>query len=602
MIIDDTQNIQRLYSDLKTEWNKKRPDWEDISHFVGITLDTNYIENRGTNSNNARSLDEYVDDPTAAISVNQAGDYLMGVMWGTGQKVFDIIPSRHVTELVDEKLVEKWYEFATNQTLYHMNHEDAGFTTALRPYTYDQFSFGTSGIGCFKNKAYEEGIEENALIFRDFGVDNTMLDEGKSGQPEIVFTVYNWKISRIVSEFCKINGAIDEAKVAKLPQKMKEAYAQSNYNEPFQIVFGFFPRADYDPKLKGKRGTRYRGVWFLDDETDTKPFFEEDFSSRPIAMARAIKVRGETYGRASGTLLISTIRSVNFMVGTAIEIVDKMSSPPVGIFNNAILGDSVLDTSSNGMTVFNQALAAASGTNPVFPIVDVGDPSAILSFLVPYLNEKIVTAFKVDALLDFSSAKEMTATESLQRFAIRGKSLAGFLLQQKNEALVPTTKRSISVLESIGELGVDPRKQKEVAERLNASGRGERVIPAEVLQVMDSGKPWFELKFNNELEKLVRTENVQALVQMIQAITAIAALNPQIILAVDWYKLLKDINDNLDYNSQIMISADDFKDAVAAAAEAQKQAMALQAGQVGAKIQKDTAQAKKTTRDAERSE
>lgn len=602
MPIKDFENIQKLYSDLKSVWERKRPDWDDISHFVGITLDTNYMQNKGASSNNARSLDEYVDDPTSAISVNQAGDYLMGVMWGTGEGVFDIIPSRYVTELVDEKVVEEWYDFATDQALYHMNHEDAGFTTALRPYTYDQFSFGTSGIGTFINKAFLTGQEENALIFRDYGVDNTMIDEGKSGQPEIVFTAYNWKVNRIIGEFAMIGGELDKAKYNNLPKPIREAYEQNNFNEHFQIIFGFFPRDDYDPKLKGKKGTRYRGVWFLDDEHNGKPFFEEDFKDRPIAMARAIKVRGETYGRASGTLLISTIRSVNFMVGTAIEIVEKMSQPPLGVLNNAIFGDSVLDTSADGLTVFNQALSGSTDGNPVFPLVDVGDPSAILSFLVPYLNEKIVTAFKVDQLLDFSSAKEMTATESLQRYAIRGKSLAGFLLQQKNEGLTPTCKRSINSLMAMGELGVDPSKDPERAGKLNESGRANRVIPEEVIQVMESGKPWFELKFNNELEKLIRTENIQALIQMIQAITAVAALYPQITLAIDWYKLLKDINDNLDYNSQIMISADQFKEEIEKAAQAQAQALALQAGQAGAEIQKTSAQAKKTNREAERSE
>lgn len=597
----DFENIQKLYSDLKTIWEQKRPDWEDISHFVGITLDTNYIYNKGSDSDNARSLDEYVDDPTSAISVNQAGDYLMGVMWGTGEKVFDIIPSRYVTELVDEKTVEDWYGFATDQALYHINHEDAGFTTALRPYTYDQFSFGTSGIGCFLNKNFLSSIEENALVFRDYGVDNTMLDEGKSGQPEIVFCAYNWKVNRIIAEFVKENGVFDEKKFGKLPKPIREAYKASNYNDRFQIIFGFFPREDYNPKLKGKKGTRYRGVWFLDDQNNGEPFYEEDFRDRPIAMARAIKVRGETYGRASGTLLISTIRSVNFMVGTAIEIVEKMSQPPLGITSNALFGDSVLDTSADGLTVFNNALSDGKG-NPVFPLVDVGDPSAILSFLVPYLNEKIVTAFKVDSLLDFSSAKEMTATESLQRYAIRGKSLAGFLLQQKNEALVPITKRSINLLMAIGELGIHPTTDAEKAAQLITDNRGERVIPEAVAQVMEDGKPWFELKFNNELEKLVRTENVQALLQMIQAITAVAALNPKISMAIDWYKLLRDINDNLDYNSQIMLSPDEFQENIEAAAEMERQALALQASQATAEVQKTAAQANKTNRDAERSE
>ena len=597
MPLKDFQNVQKLYTDLKTRWERKRPEWNDIAHFVGIAVDPDYVYNQGSNSDNARDLDEFVDDPTAAISVNQAGDYLLGVMWGTGDNVFDIVPSRYVTELVDPATVEEYYSFATDQTLYHMNHPDAGLSTSLRPHSYDQFSFGTSGVGCFKNNDFETRVSENALIFSQFGIDNTMIDEGKSGQVEFVFVNYNWKVNRIVGEFGTTDGAIDPAKLAKLPKKIMEAYTANDYNQQFQIVFGFYPREDFDPKFKGKRGTKYRGVWFMDDQNDGEPFFEEDFAERPIAMARAIKVRGETYGRSSGTMLISTIRSVNFMVGTAIEITEKMSSPSLGVMNNALFGDSALDTSPDGLTVFNQAMATSG--NPIFPIHDVGDPSAILNFLVPYLNEKIVTAFKVDALLDFSSAKEMTATESLQRFAIRGKSLAGMLLQQKNELLVPISKRSISVLLSVGELGVDANVDTERASKLKKLGKSNRIIPQAVLDVIESGRPWYELRFNNELEKLTRTETVQNLVQMIQAVTAIAALYPQIVAAVDWYQLLKDINDNLDANSQIMMSADDFAEIIDQQAQAQAQQAALEAGQAGATIQKDVSQSNKNNKDAE---
>jgi hypothetical protein len=426
-----------------------------------------------------------------------------------------------------------------------------------------------------------------------------MIDEGKSGQPDIVTCVYNWKINRIVGEFARTDGAIDEAKIEKLPKPIREAWKAKDFNAYFQIVFMVYPRENYDPKLKGKRGARYKGVWFMDDSSNNAIFHEEDFKDRPIAMARAVKVRGEVYGRTSGTMLISSIRSVNFMVGTAIEIVEKMSKPALGMFNNAIFGDSVFDTSPDGLTIFSNALAAASGNNPVFPIHDVGDPAAILQFLVPYLNDKIVTAFKVDSLLDFSSAKEMTATESLQRYAIRGKSLSGFLLQQKNEGLVPVSKRCISLLLSMGELGVDPVRNPEAAQILAKSGRENRVIPEAVLQVIESGRPWYELKFNNELEKLTRTEVVQNLVQIIQAITAIASLYPDIIQAIDWYKLLKDINDNLDYNSQIMISEDEFKASIEAAAQARTQMMQLQAGQAGAAVEKDMSQANKNNREAQ---
>ena len=32
MPVKDFENIQKLYSDLKTNWEKKKSEWEDISH------------------------------------------------------------------------------------------------------------------------------------------------------------------------------------------------------------------------------------------------------------------------------------------------------------------------------------------------------------------------------------------------------------------------------------------------------------------------------------------------------------------------------------------------------------------------------------------
>ncbi len=594
--MSDRRNISELWTQMKTTRDKYKPQWDDIAKYSGITVDPDYLwgNNHGKEGT---ALDQFVDDPTTAISVNQFGDYLVGILWGTGEKAVDIVPSRYVLELDDKANLDPWYAFATDQFLYHMNHSDAGFNTALKPYAYDQASFGTSGIGLFLNQSYLKGIEDNAFVFRQYGIDNTCIAEGKSGLPEIVGAVHSWKMNRITSEFCTVNGVFDKEKLAKLPDQIQKAYQAKDYNTEFKLVNLIFPREDFDPKLKGARGTRYRGVWFMEDDNKNKIFFEESFAERPVSMCRQIKVRGQVYGRSSGTMLTSTIRSVNFMVGTVIEILEKMSNPSLGIFNNAIFGDSVLDSSPSGLTVFNQALAGAS-QNPIFPLHDVGDPTGIIEFLIPYLNQKLVTAFKIDALLDFNSQQDMTATESLQRYTIRGKSISGMLTQQKIELLDPTCKRGVSLLMQIGELGVNPNTDAARAKMLREKGREQRIIPPAVLEVMAKGRPWYELKFNNELEKLVRTECVQALVQILQAMTGIAALYPQIIEAVNWYKLLKDFNDNLDYNNQIILSEKDFKDKIAAIAQQQRAAMALQAGQAGAQIQKDTSSAHKNMSEA----
>ena len=596
--MSDFKQTIGLYDQLRANRDRTKPLWDSISQYVGIGTDPDYAWN-GAKGNKSEQLDQYVDDPTAAISVNQAGDYLMGIMWGTGENVLSLVPSKHVEELIDPEALAGFYKYASSQTLYHLNHPEAGYQTALRPYAYDQVAFGTSGIGLFVNRGFKEGRDEHALVARNYGVDNVVIDEGKSGMVDFVFATYNWRVNRIVSEFAMKDGAIDEAKLATLPKQIKDAYTKKNVNDTFDIVFGMSPNEMYNPRLKGKKGARYRGVWFFPDKTDAsndKYFMEEFFNERPINMARMIRIRGDVWGRASGTMLISSIRSVNYMISTSIEVMEKMADPALGVMSNAVFGDNVLDTSPSGLTVFNSTLAQG---NPTFPLYDVGDPTNLVKFLVPYLNEKITTAFKIDVLLDFASSKEMTATESMQRFVIRGQSLSGVLTQQKNERAIPDVKRAVSILTDLGEIGVNPKTDAERASRLTARNLTERIIPDEVLQVMDSGKPWYEIHFNNELEKLIRTEKVQSLLQILNAIGAIAGLYPEIVLSVDWYKLLKDINDNLDANNQVMFTKAQFDGALAKIEEAKAAALQMQLGREGAATAKDATSAQKNVKESE---
>ncbi len=597
--MSDFKQTLELYEQLKTNRDRTKPLWDSIANYVGIGVDPDYAYN-GSKGTKGQQLDQFVDDPTAAISVNQAGDYLMGIMWGTGENVLSLTPSKHVEELIDVEAVAPFFKYASDQTLHHMNHPEAGYQTALRPYAYDQVAFGTSGIGLFVNRGFKEGRDENALIARNYGVDNVVIDEGKSGMVDFVFATYNWRVNRIVSEFAMKDGAVDKAKLAALPKQIKDAYTKKQVNDVFDIVFGMSPNEKYKPKFKGKRGARYRGVWFFPDKADTsnnKYFMEEFFNERPINMARMIRIRGDVWGRASGTMLISSIRSVNYMISTSIEVMEKMADPALGVMSNAVFGDNVLDTSPSGLTVFNSTLAGQG--NPTFPLYDVGDPTNLVKFLVPYLNEKITTAFKIDVLLDFASSKEMTATESMQRYVIRGQSLSGVLTQQKNERAIPDVKRAVSILMDVGELGVNPSTDGERAARLTTRGLTDRIIPAEVLEVIASGKPWYEIHFNNELEKLIRTEKVQNLLQVLNAIGAIAGLYPEIVLAVDWYKLLQDINQNLDANNQVMFTKAQFNGALAKIEEAKQLAAQAQIGGEVASAAKDASSADKTSKEAE---
>jgi len=583
-------NLSKLkswHNELKQKSNENQSLWEDISKVVGITV--NPRNKTGKNmSKEGDTLDSEVNDPTAALSVNQAGDYLLGIMWGTGEKVLELQPTEEILQKVDGATIAPYYKFATKILLSQMNNAEAGLSTNLKPYVYDQVSFGTSGIGVYPNENF--GIESNALVFRSYGVDNIDIDEGKSGLINVIFVTYQWRVNRIISEFCYKGGVFDEKLFAKMPESVQKNHNAKNINEEYTIIQAIFPREDFDPKLQGKRGTRYKGVWYMEDEKG-KELLKEDYSTIPVAVARAIKVRGQVWGRSSGTLLISTIKCVNYVVGETVKILEKMENPSLGIWNNAIFGDSVVDSSPGGLVVFNEGVGNPQ-KNPVFPLHDVGDPTGIIQYLIPYFNEKITSGFKVDLLLDFSSAKEMTATESLQRYVIRGKSLSSLMQQQKVEMLEPMTHRSVSLCDRSKLLGVDPSVNKKVAKKLKNLDRSDAIIPDIVLEYKNAGKPWYKIKYNNELDKLSRTEAIENILQIINLITAISGLYPIIVAAIDWFKLVQDLNTYLalDY----AISADEFKAIVLADAESKRQITEAQVGKDVASTGKDLVDMQKT--------
>lgn len=583
----DFESIKELWQAVKTNRAKQLPLWQSIAKVIGINVDPQYE----SSFTKGKARDLNVDDPTAAISVNQAGDYLQGVVWGNGDNVFSIEPSDYVLERQQKGEVDPYFRFCTQRVLNDMNEPQAGLSSAMKPYFYDQVGFGTAGIGAFPNKAYIRGTEDHPILFRNYGVDNLAIDEGRNGLVDIIFVQYRWRVNRIVNEFAMVDGVLDNKAFGRLPLNIQKAYETNDANQEFTIIHGIVPRDDFNPRLKGKRGTRYHGTWFSEDSPD-KPFYEEDYKTLPIAVCRSIRIRGDVWGRASGTMLISTIRSVNYMVGKVIEIIEKQASPSLGMYNNALIGDGVLDTSADGISIFNPALAS-DGKTPLFPLYDVGDPSAIVKFLIPYLNEKIATAFKIDILLDFADQSSKTATEMMQRAVIRGKSLAGLLQQQKIEMVEPVVKRTIQIEWDLNRLGINAGMFEEQAKMLVKVNKADQIIPESVLWCIENGKQWYKIRFNNELDKISRVERLEALMQMMNVITMIASVNPQILLAIDWYKLLEDFKSALNLQCTFLFTADEFKEQVAQEAERQAQAMQMQAMESGARAMKDTSSAAK---------
>lgn len=580
--MDITDKEQSLvierFKDLKQERTRYMPRWREIRDYVSITNEVN-SEFEDTKQPSEQK-DIFINDPTAFISVNQAGDYLAGILWNLNAVTLE--PSKYIKDKAQGSDLSNFYKKATEVFLEQMNATDAGFHSVLKSYCYEQFSFGTSGIGTFKSKEFENKQSECCLTFKPFGVWNTAIDEGANNKIDVVYTVYHWRLNQIIEEFCYQDGVLNNELIEKLPDEIKEAYNANKFNQKFKLVFGVLPNSSYAMETRGKNGAKYKGYWFIDNSSN-KVFKVEYFDKMPISMCRAIRVNNQVYGESAGTLAISSVKMLNHIAGNTVDNIEKTTDAPLGIISGSLVAGNVLNRSANSVTVFNPQTTQGNG-QPIFPISQAGDISAVVNFLIPQLQKTIINMFKIDQLLDFNNQTEMTATESSYRMSIRGKAINGLLSQQKTECIEPTCHRAISIiqncklfgytLEEIQEMPEETEEQMAYKQQLIATGD---YIPEIILEAMKNNKMWYTLKFNGELEKLCNAEIYESIGRFLQYLSAILNLKPEVAHAINGYEfleLLKSVSNLV--NDKLIKNKYDFENIIKKLEEAQAQQTEIQ--------------------------
>ena len=600
-VIDLNENENKLVLDrfkqLKTERAKYTSRWKDVQNYVAITNNINSAFE--DNETATKEKDVYINDPTGFICTNQAGDYLAGILWN--QNAITLEPTEEIKKQGGADL-EAFYKKATTITLEQMNSTDAGFLTILKSYCYDQFSYGTSGMGAFKSREYEAGQSECCLNFKAYGVYNSCIDEGSNNKINVVYNVFNWTISRIVEEFCLVDGEFNKKEFEALPEDIKNAYNSNNLNLKKKIVFGVLPNNYYRMNLRGKNGAKYKGYWFLDG--NKKIFKVEYFHEMPIAFCRFIRVNNQIYGESSGTLAISSIKILNHVKGDAIDNIEKITDAPLGVFSGALVAGNIINRSAGDITVFNPQ-ASTNGQAPIFPVSQAGDISAIVNYLLPELKKDITNIFKIDQLLDFNNQTAMTATESSFRMSIRGKSINGVLTQQKTEAIEPIVHRAISIIQNSGLYGMALNEmplmtQEDILKQQEAIQNGD-IIPDVVLKAMKNNKRWYKIKFNGELEKLCNSELYEAIGRFLQYFASILQIKPEVASAINEYEFLdflKNVSNLI--NNNLVKSKTEYQQIVKAMQEAQAQQAQMQQMQLQGAMAKDMAVADKDSAIAQR--
>ena len=562
----DIKRLKDRYSQLKTEKDRYTSVWEDISLYCDYTTKL-----EGEQDNKGQVIDFQAFDSTAIESVSTAAEALLGIMWNSSIN-FRLLPTYEInntTTSPDE--LKKYYDYATIIANNQIVDNESNFKGILKSVFKDLVAFGTGGIGVFKNKEYALGNTSNFFNFISYGIDNVVIDEGMNEKVTVVYVKYKWRIQKIIDTFCMIDSEFNEEKFNKFPDEYKEAY-HNDKNKEFEIMYCLQPNNNYSRGLKGKKGHKYIGVWFTyTEETEIEI---EHFRNIPIIIARHEKIRTEIYGTSPARKCLSSIRQLNSYKQDSADFVDKSLRPALGIHAGSLGGDGVIDVSAGSITTFDKNESAGS---PIFPLHDMGDPTAMIQFSIPELKDAITKMFKIDVLLDFNSSQEMTATEVRERSSIRSKQLIGLLEQYKNELFLPLIERCVNMLMANKMLGINSETDPEDITKNISESENKKEIPQEILGHLKSGKKWFNIVLNSEISKIEKQEEMNSLNQLLMITGSIAQMYPEILQTVDFYKMLNKINLLLNNDTSIIKSKDDFEKALKQQAQLQQQALISQA-------------------------
>ena len=100
------------------------------------------------------------------------------------------------------------------------------------------------------------------------------------------------------------------------------------------------------------------------------------------------------------------------------------------------------------------------------------------------------------------------------------------------------------------------------------------------------------------MTNLVNTQKLESLIQFMNVIGMVAQASPNILMAIDFYKLISEVAKEQNIDASILIGESKFKDLLAAQAAAQEKMMQMQEVQVGAEAGKNVATAQAAMRNA----
>lgn len=446
-------------------------------------------------------------------------------------------------ELMKDKAIQEWLKNAEDIVYDTLN--ASNFAQQIHENYLDLGVFGTSCL-------YEEEDFKDLVRFYCRSMGEVYLEEDGKERVNALFRRFSFTASQAWGEWGKNAG-----------QKVADLIGAKKYNERLEFLHAVTPRHERNSSKSDSGNMPFASAYI---EISSQHLISEGgYNEFPFFTPRFTKESSEVYGSSPAMVSLPDIKMLNKISYTIIRAAQKIVDPPLQLPHDGFmlpirLGPSALNFNLN------------SGTDPNAEIKPIHQAGNIPVGMEMEQDRRgiIQRNFFVDLFLMLAQNPKMTATEVLQRVQEKMLILAPVLGRLMSELLDPIIERTFNILLRNGAFGPVP-------EALARNG--------------------YTIEYTSPLARAQKGEEMKNMQNFLLTVNEIGKTIPSVLDKLESDEIV-DVSAGF-YNVPPTIVRDDetVKKIRDARAQAQQQAMELDAAAKGVEIGKGAAEIKALGKD-----
>lgn len=446
---------------------------------------------------------EKIFDTTPTDALNKCAAGFMGYHTSQAAPWFGLATLDR--DLMDFQEV-KFYLQETVRVMQLVFHQ-ANFYTQMHEFYIDLAGFNTANMFIGQDPV-------NYLFFKTCPFGQYRIAENYKGLVDVVYRAYPETARNMETEFGK----------GSLPDGVKKALADDNYEEKFQILHAVWPRSDVDiggvPEIFPYQYAYFGSPAGMVTAGGDHVIEKGGFFEFPYAVARWSKDSGEKYGRGPGIDNMPDIKTLQKQEKSILKAGQKAVDPPLDIppgYRTAIR------TGPAGLNF------RAQGTEGIKPLYEFGSNIPIGADLAEQRRERIKKAFYNDVfmLLQNIQKGQMTIPELMERIQEKLIILGPVIGRLHHEATGPIIERSYGIL----------------------SRQFPPILPAlpEVLEDQD-----IEIEYISPLAKAQRASEIRTSMDALNMVFAVSEKIPDIVDNINGDEVAKEVWELSGINQKLL--------------------------------------------------